>query len=99
MTTVVNLRPLLNRDCIILNFYGPAECAVAATCYYVTGNEPQNHIGLPIGRPLAHTQIYILDEFLQQVIPGQIGEILIGGTNLFSHSSSFSLTSISFSCA
>ncbi len=81
---MLNLRPLLNPECVILNFYGPAECAVAASCYTVTGKEAQNHIGLPIGRPLAYTQNYILDEFLQEVIPGQIGEIVIGGTKLFS---------------
>jgi len=50
----------------------------------VTGDEAQNHIGLPIGRPLAYTQIYILDEFFQEVIPGQIGEIVIGGKKFFS---------------
>jgi non-ribosomal peptide synthetase component F len=81
---VLNLRPLLNPECVLLNVYGPAECAVAASCYIVTGEEAQNHIGLPIGRPLANTQIYILDECLQEVIPGQTGEIVIGGKKFFS---------------
>lgn len=85
VTTVLNLRPLLNPECIILNVYGPAECAVAASCYVVTGEEAQSHMGLPIGRPLANTQIYLLDEFLQEVIPGQIGEIVIGGKNNFEY--------------
>ncbi len=81
---MLNLRPLLNPECVVLNVYGPAECAIAASCYVVTGEEAQNHIGLPIGRPLAYTQIYILDEFFQKVIPGQIGEIVIGGKKFFS---------------
>ena len=90
---MVILRPLLNPECVVLNVYGPAECAVAATCYIVTGAETQNHIGLPIGRPLAYTQIYILDECLQEMIPGQTGEIVIGGTK---HFSLLYLTSTSF---
>ena len=82
--TVLNLLPLLSSECVILNVYGPAECTIAVSCYVVTGKEAQNHIGLPIGRPLANTHIYILDEYLQEVIPGQIGEIIIGGKTLFS---------------
>jgi non-ribosomal peptide synthetase component F len=81
---VLNLRPLLNPEWVVINCYGPAECAVAASCYTVGGEEVQNHIGLPIGRPLAYTKIYILDEFLQEVIPGQTGEIVIGGTKFSS---------------
>ena len=80
MKTVLDLLPFLNTECVIRNYYGPAECAVASTCYVVTGKESQNRIGLPIGRPMAHAQIYILDELFQEVVPGQMGEIVIGGT-------------------
>ncbi|CAF1098711.1 unnamed protein product [Rotaria sordida] len=83
LVTALDLLPFLDTKCVIRNYYGPAECVVASTCYVVTGNESQNRIGLPIGRPMAHAQIYILDEFLQELVPGQTGEIIIGGTGVF----------------
>ncbi len=77
--------PFVNDNVSFYNGYGPAECTVAISCYKITGNEPRNGFSLPIGRPLANARIYLLDEFLQQVIPGQIAELVIGG-NLLSTS-------------
>ncbi|CAF4941757.1 unnamed protein product, partial [Rotaria socialis] len=45
------------------------------------GDETSNYV--PIGRPLSNTYVYLLDEFLQAVIPGQQGEIVIGGAGVF----------------
>jgi non-ribosomal peptide synthetase component F len=80
--TVLDILPFLNGNCSIHNYYGPAECTLANLHYEVTGHEAQNGIGLPIGWPIANSRVYILDEFLQQVPPGQMGEIVIGGERL-----------------
>ncbi len=79
LVTVLDILPFLDVNCSIHNYYGPAECTLANLHYEVTCHEPQNSIGLPIGRPMANARVYILDEFLQKVPPGQMGEIVIGG--------------------
>lgn len=65
----------------LVNNYGPTECTVVATSGLVT---PTDHAStLPcIGTGIANTPIYLLDEKLQPVAPGAIGEIFIGGTNV-----------------
>lgn len=65
----------------LINNYGPTEATVVTTYERV----PQSGLesGRPtIGRPIANTQIYILDEHLQQVPIGETGEMYIGGSGL-----------------
>src|SRR5947209_10103374 len=65
----------------LVNNYGPTEATVVATCGLVPPTEHAN--GPPsIGRPIANTQIYILDEHLRQVPIGVPGELHIGGVGL-----------------
>ena len=59
----------------IHNMYGPTETTIWSTTYRV--EEPGATI--PIGRPIANTQIYLLDTELQPVPEGAIGELFIGG--------------------
>ncbi|CAG0936136.1 surfactin family lipopeptide synthetase A [Thermoflexales bacterium] len=62
------------------NLYGPTEAAVDVTFWACqAGDERQS---VPIGRPIANTQIYLLDQNLQQVPPGVPGELHIGGMGL-----------------
>ena len=56
------------------NVYGPTECTVDATSSVIG-----SHSGPSIGRPLAGTNVYILDEHLEPVPVGVPGEIFIGG--------------------
>lgn len=65
----------------LINNYGPTEATVVATSGQVF---PQEHPDGPpaIGRPIDHTQVYILDERLQPVPDGQAGELYIGGAGL-----------------
>jgi hypothetical protein len=62
------------------NLYGPTEAAVDVT-YWACERETQQRI-VPIGRPIANTQIYILDQRLEAVPVGVAGELFIGGVNL-----------------
>ncbi len=62
----------------IINEYGPTETVVGCCIYEVAAGKTQPG-AVPIGRPIANTQIYVLDENGQPVSAGIIGEIFIGG--------------------
>lgn len=63
---------------LLVNNYGPTECAVVATSGLVTAQRNEHRLP-PIGRTIANTQVYILDETMREVGPGVPGEIYIGG--------------------
>lgn len=65
----------------IVNEYGPTEATVGCCVYEVKPDDPETG-GVLIGRPIANTQIYILDEKRQPVTVGEIGELYIGGDGL-----------------
>ncbi|MHC5852384.1 non-ribosomal peptide synthase/polyketide synthase [Nostoc sp.] len=68
-------------DCTLHNHYGPSESHVILT--FTLTNSVENWPPLPpIGRPIANTQIYILDKYLQPVPVGVAGELHIGGVSL-----------------
>jgi len=72
--SLVNLlRKVFKGD--VYNMYGPTETTVWSTSYLI------NEIGssISIGRPIANTQIYLVDEALQLVPLGEVGELFIGG--------------------
>jgi amino acid adenylation domain-containing protein len=67
-------------SCELHNLYGPTEAAVDVT-YWACDRESQRTI-VPIGYPIANTQIYLLDRDLRPVPPGIAGELHIGGMGL-----------------
>jgi amino acid adenylation domain-containing protein len=67
----------------LVNTYGPTEATVVATTCWLDTRTPEAQRGdFPIGRPLGHTQAYIVDQTLQLVPIGVPGELLIGGAGL-----------------
>ncbi len=65
-----------------LNTYGPTEASVIATAFEPIGRDPRDTSELPIGLPIANTQIYVLDEHRRPVPGGEVGEMYIGGVGL-----------------
>ncbi len=66
----------------LINTYGPTETTVSATLYRIPTSTSSGDGEVPIGRPLAHLQTYILDQYQQPVPIGVPGELYIGGDSL-----------------
>ena len=62
------------------NLYGPTEASIDVTAWEC--RRDSDCTAVPIGRPIANTQIYILDQYLAPVPVGVVGEIYIGGDGL-----------------
>lgn len=69
---------LLSKSLCIWNVYGPTETTVWST----TGKIKSANYPITIGKPIANTQIYILDQNLQPTPIGVSGELYIGGDGL-----------------
>ncbi|MFP2933000.1 amino acid adenylation domain-containing protein, partial [Pyxidicoccus sp. 3LG] len=61
--------------------YGPTESTVIASTWEMT-DVARVGTSIPIGTPIANTQVYVLDAHLQPVPPGIPGELFIGGDGL-----------------
>jgi amino acid adenylation domain-containing protein len=73
----------LKPDCRILNHYGPTETTVGVLTYTVpaqSAKAPGETV--PLGYPLAYTQVYVLDQHQQPVPKGLPGELYIGGATV-----------------
>ncbi|MGH7830815.1 MAG: amino acid adenylation domain-containing protein, partial [Candidatus Binatia bacterium] len=64
----------------LYNLYGPTEASIDATFWTCKRNADRQIV--PIGRPIANTDIYLLDRHLHPVPIGVAGEIHIGGAGL-----------------
>ena len=65
----------------LVNHYGPTENTVVTTCGTVEASRAGGKAP-PIGKPIANTQVYLLDEKQKPVPVGTMGEIYIGGDGL-----------------
>lgn len=65
----------------IVNEYGPTETTVGCCIYEVTAETPMSG-PLPIGQPIANTQLYVLDHKLQPLPIDVPGELYIGGESV-----------------
>jgi len=69
----------------LINLYGPTESSIDATSWRCerkgVGNEVERE-NVPIGKPIANIQMYVLNRSLQAVPVGVAGELHIGGVGL-----------------
>ena len=68
-------------DGVVINGYGPTESTTFACCHRMTKSD-QMGTTIPIGRPISHTTVRLLDEELRPVQRASAGEVYIGGDGL-----------------
>jgi amino acid adenylation domain-containing protein len=69
---------LLRRGASVLNLYGPTETTIWSASYPVQAGAGS----VPIGKPVANTQLYLLDDDLRRVPVGVAGNLYIGGDGM-----------------
>ena len=66
----------------LVNGYGPTESTTFTTCFRIPRPVPADWTAIPIGSPIANTEVCVLDAQLQAVSEGAEGELCIGGDGL-----------------
>ncbi len=83
---LVGVEPLLENELyrikrllpelFLVNSYGPTETTFYCTYYTQIGDLPRN---APIGRPIANTSLYVLDDAMRSVPAGVVGDVYVAG--------------------
>ncbi len=81
--SLVHVQQLLHAlpNCRLINGYGPTEGTTFSCCQTLTLADLRAG-SVPIGGPIANTQVYVLDRFLQPLPIGVPGELYIAGDGL-----------------
>jgi amino acid adenylation domain-containing protein len=70
-------------SCQIINHYGPTETTVGSLTFDASEQELSDLVRtVSIGRPIANTRVYILDQQMRAVPTGVAGELYIGGAGV-----------------
>ncbi len=69
-------------DTQLVNGYGPTESTTFTCCYRIPRRLDPALSSIPIGTPIAHTDVYLLDGEKRPVRDGEIGDLYIGGDGL-----------------
>jgi amino acid adenylation domain-containing protein/non-ribosomal peptide synthase protein (TIGR01720 family) len=76
----------LKPGCRVINHYGPTETTVGVLSHELLLPEPADPAAtgesVPVGRPLPNVTALILNDHLQPVVQGDVGELYIGGPGL-----------------
>ncbi|MBX3275594.1 MAG: amino acid adenylation domain-containing protein [Sandaracinaceae bacterium] len=75
-------RALRGRVDEVWNMYGPTETTVWSTAHRISAEDLERPGGISIGRPIAHTQVYVLDPSRELVPVRARGELYLGGRGL-----------------
>jgi non-ribosomal peptide synthase protein (TIGR01720 family) len=62
----------------LVNLYGPTEAAIDVSVWRCSVDD----VSVPIGKPIANLRLYVLDEAMQPLPIGSIGELYIGGVGV-----------------
>ncbi|MFN2529803.1 MAG: amino acid adenylation domain-containing protein [Pyrinomonadaceae bacterium] len=73
----------MDPGCQLINHYGPTETTVGSLLFSIDPEDFSPYAAtVPIGRPIANTQSYILDPHMRPVPAGARGELYIGGAGV-----------------
>ena len=64
----------------LVNVYGPTEATISSTYWICRRNDPRPVV--PIGRPIANAQVFVLDRALNPVPVGVPGDLYVGGAGV-----------------
>ena len=67
-------------DTSLINGYGPTENTTFTCCHIMRADDPfPVPESVPIGKPIPNTRVYLLDEHMNPVSPGEVGELYAAG--------------------
>lgn len=66
----------------LVNGYGPTENTTFSCCHVIPREVASAATSIPIGRPIAHSRVRVLDAYRRLAPAGAVGEIYVGGDGL-----------------
>ncbi|MBE1556815.1 non-ribosomal peptide synthetase [Sporosarcina limicola] len=82
LTSIVVRRYLDIMPGVLYNTWGSTEVSIDATIHECTTEDRDEEGSICIGKPFDNVQVYILNEYLEPVIDGNIGDLFVGGVGI-----------------